>query len=426
MALAWRRFARALARGFRAATARTLPPNAWRDFALETGFRYSGSPGGAERLEGEVGKYAVAVAKTSRSLADSEIVKTNWELDSRGRIPRELGFGREPPLVTALGFRDIRTGDAAFDAAARVSGPSLAATAFLRAAERRTIAAALARGYAIEGGRLRRTTDGKPESKDVLRAAIDEMAALADSLSMSAEEIPGRLLENVRSDPVTAVRGRSLGALLAFHGSRPETEAAARAAISDASAGMRVAAAEALGGEAGFETLVAVALGEAQPEDQRARAIVALGRLFPAAARPRIEALAASAGIAPGVAEAIAIALREIGEPAGERAALALLAFPDERVALAAARALGAIGGRDAVLPLLELAKRRLPLGALRTVALEATRSIQARLGPAERGSLAVAEAAAAAGALSESDDAGRLSAPGDTAPPPHEPRGGG
>lgn len=419
--------------------------SAWQEFARRRGYEFEA--GGAFRTQavrGRAGDVSVTLDTFSRGSGKSRTTYTRLVVDPRGLVPGSIEIKKEgfaASIAKAFGGEDVETGDAAFDAAARVRGDSETILAALDDKTRRRIERALGAGVTISKGVLSWEAAGWFHDLDTLLYLESEMTALAQALSIPVGGIPGRLRENVERDSSPPMRRRCLETLLANYPDHEATAAAARAALGDRAAEVRAIAAESLRGE-GDATLVAVALDDTAPGPVRARAIDAIGARFaPGTARPvvsraldappgparaaairwagrlrcdgaaeRLAAMvAARDGLDAATGEAIGSALGVLGDPRGERAAIALLSHEDASVRLAAVKALAKIGGRDAVEPLLPFSKSLLDFGDLKPAAAGAIRAIQSRLGGAERGALSMAEILKTDGALStpESESGG-------------------
>jgi len=374
-------------------------------------------------------------------VSNGKTIGTRLTVDPRGRLPRGLALESEGFVASirkALGGQDVEVGDGTFDASTLVRGDEAATLAVLGAENRGRVRGALACGVRIGKGVLVREWPGYFADADAIVAAIDQMTSLGAALSIDPDDVPARLADRVRDRDAEpdGFRRRALETLAAAHLGRAETAAAARAALSDPSPEIRATAATALGGDEGRAALEAIALDAAAPEAVRARAIDGLALRFDAApardlvtrvlasslapgaarlaairaagtlgateAAPRLAAIAGEAALDAATAEALADALGSLGDSRGEAATIALLASPESRVRVAAARALERIGGRNAVEPLLPLTRGLVGFGEEKSAAQSAIRAIQSRLGPLDRGGLALSDALASSGALSE------------------------
>jgi hypothetical protein len=179
---------------------------------------------------------------------------------------------------------------------------------------------------------------------------------------------------------------------------------------------------------------------EQVPEDVRVASLERLASLFPyPEARPTViwslgapsEALTRTAVVAIGqardleqldrlcalaspkaktaLAEAIARALGQLGDPRAESGLIRLLEHGETEVRIAAAKALGLSGTVRAVEPLLPLTRGVLG-SEVRKAAEDSIRRIQGRLGDVEGGRLSVAKVEDVAGAVSLPSEGGELS----------------
>lgn len=161
---------------------------------------------------------------------------------------------------------------------------------------------------------------------------------------------------------------------------------------------------EGLGGSDAHATLrSALGSGYSVVREEAARV---LGRHKDAASREAIAHLLDDPTSA-GVRRAAADALGKIGGMESAGVLRAALGDVDMGVRSAAATALAACGTVDDVAYLLDRAEHD-PERGVRRAAREAVAAIQSRLGPAERGQLSVADPTAVAGALSVEPGAGR------------------
>jgi len=407
----------------------------WTGYAQRLGLK--SDPGGFGRgpsVTGSLEGFPIRLEKVTRGTGKSEAQFTRLTVFGRGKIPPDLSLGAEGFVSAALrrvGRGDVATGDERFDAATRVQGDPAAARAALDATTRDGVRLAVRRGVRLEDACLIWETPGI-EYDRTLERTTRELVGLARGLSLEGTTIPARLARNVRTDPSPGVRRRSFETLIERFPEAADTAEAARAALHESSPETRVLAAEALPGDEGFETLESVTLSTEAEDDVRIRALRSLVRradapraaalvrsALGASSAPLCRAAVAAAGerrlaeALPHLAAmvdaadaetrtALATALGEIGDAGGEGAALALLGSAEPLVRVAAARALGRIGGKDAVEPLLALTGGLLPFGDLRAAAADAVRAIQARLGPADRGGLALSDVLRADGALSD------------------------
>jgi HEAT repeat protein len=270
---------------------------------------------------------------------------------------------------------------------------------------------------------------------DLLPLLVDAGRRLARPL-----DVPRRLAENARGDPVAGVRLQNLLALAREFPGEPETVERLRAASRDPSLEIRLRAAEHRGAEGrGVLLELAESLGD---DSVSARAVSNLGQDLPfervkalldkalaqhrlLAARACLEALGKSReDVAVGwlakvlkqgpgeLAPTAAEALGATGNPSAERPLIQALQRADDDLRIAAASALGHVGSATAVLPLQEAAERSRRSSGLRRAARQAIAEIQSRLPGASPGQLSLTQdeagqlslAADASGQLSLSD----------------------
>ena len=379
---------------------------------------------------------------------------------------------RPEGVVTAIrgvrGVREVEIGHDTFDAAAWVEGSPTLARAVLDAGSRQALRALFdgrlerpGRSPFFASGRLEdgvlrlevpdtapRTRDpgggGEPGQEPAAHAYLGGLEhlgevltwtiALAQRLATPAD-VPRRLADNLKSEPVAGVRLQLLATLAREFPDDPATREALVAAREDPDAEVRLRTGIALGPE-GRDVLLAIAGGEGAPDETTERAVVALGFFLTAdaaqgilrnALRTRREATARAclgalgrrrgAGVVPTLAKVLAVekpelaavaadALGVTGDASAERALLAALGSPHATVRVAAARALGRVGTTAAVLPLKGLEARD---GAARAAARQAIALIQSRVAGAAPGQLSLAGGESGQLSLAE-EEQGRLS----------------
>jgi len=249
-----------------------------------------------------------------------------------------------------------------------------------------------------------------------LPEVLPAVLALARRLE-TPEDVPCRLAENLKGEPVAGVRLQVLVTLTREFPDHPATREALLAAREDPDAEVRLRAGIALGPE-GRETLLRVAGGEGAEDETTERAVAALGdhlksaqaqEILRHALRTRRETTARACLLAlgrrggtgavaalvkvlavekPGLAAAAAEALGDTADASSEWSLLTALASPHAEVRVSAARALGRVGTVAAVLPLKEAESLD---GALRAAARQAIAKIQMRLQGAAPGQLSLA-----------------------------------
>jgi len=278
------------------------------------------------------------------------------------------------------------------------------------------------------------------------REELVRLASLLVSLGkhLARGPIPALLLENAQSDPIVAVRVRSLEILANNYAFFAEGKAAAAMALEDRSPRVRMFGALLDKGEAGIAVLQALVQDSGVPGDVRASslehlassfsyqraktavagalesaddslrraAVVVVGKAKDADQLLRVVALAYEKDASLG--EAVATTLGQLGDAFAESALIKLLGREEPVVRLAAAKALGLVGTVHAVEPLLPLTRGLLGDDKVREAAQDAVRRIQLRLGDAEAGRVSIAKVEDVAGAVSLAADGGELSLPPD------------
>jgi hypothetical protein len=326
--------------------------------------------------------------------------------------------------------REIETGDPKFDDTFVIKGPQPFVCALLDAQVRSLLMQAKDMGlFEISGGELR-FSGQETELSGVLDLFRNLGQRFADE-----QELPRRLLENVRRDPQPGVRLQNLLVLIREYPGDPNTAKALHIGAKDSNVEVRLRAALGLGAE-GRDILQKLAAG-LEHDAVSAGAVTALGPELPLerlrsilgrarkermakTARACLEALASLGGAAvgtlaqviwdgsPELAATAARGLGKIGDSAAEPSLLAALTRDNPELQEAAAAALGRVGTAAAVLPLQEAAER---YGALRWAAGQAVAEIQARLEGASPGQLSLAAIGASeAGQLSLAAEDGQLS----------------
>jgi hypothetical protein len=112
-------------------------------------------------------------------------------------------------------------------------------------------------------------------SMDHLGEVLTLTIALAQRLA-TPRDVPRRLADNLKSDPVAGVRLQLVNTLAREFPDDPTTRAALRAACEDPDAEVRLRAGAALGPE-GCSVLLAIASGEGATDDTTERAVAGLG-----------------------------------------------------------------------------------------------------------------------------------------------------
>ena len=465
----------AVLRGVRAAVARIgshLGPSEaqlrrWREAARAAGV--SGVSESAGGIAGWAGPLRVRLSLYGDSESSGTRITVSGPALPAGLTVRPEGLASA--VRGARGLREVEIGHDTFDAAAWVEGDATVARAVLDAGTRRALRALFggrierpgrtpfwASGFFQDGvlrvdvpqappSRGPRLSDNHEPGEDPgayvylggqehLPEVLAEVIALARRLAMP-EDVARRLADNLKAEPVAAVRLQCLATLAREFADHPATGEALLAASEDPDAEVRLRAAVALGPK-GREVLLAIARGQGAEDATTERAVLALGfyltteeagGILRSALRTRREATARAclralgqrrgAGVVATLAKVVAVEKPELAAVAAEAlgatgdasAEAPLVAALDSRhapVRTAAARALGPVGTTGAVQPLKELEARD---GAARAAARQAIAEIQARARGAGPGQLSLA--AGESGQLSiAADEAGRLSLP--------------
>ena len=386
--------------------------------------------------------------------ADSESSGTRITV-SGPAMPAGLTI-RPEGLVSAIrgtrGVREVEVGHDTFDAAAWVEGDATTARAVLDASTRDALRALFhgrleqpgrtpfwASGC-LEGGVLRvdvprsapsrgpRLADDYDPGEDSgayvyiggqehLAEVLAEVLSLARRLATPAD-VARRLADNLKTEPVAAVRLQCLATLAREFADHPATGEALLAASEDPDAEVRLRAAIALGPK-GREVLLAIAGGEGAQDATTERAVLALGYYLTTAEaqgilrnalRTRREATARAClgalgqrrgpGVVAALAKVLSVekpelaavaadALGATADAAAEAPLISALDGPHAAIRQAAARALGRVGTTAAVLPL----KARAACDrAVRAAARQAIAQIQARAQGAAPGQLSLAD----------------------------------
>jgi hypothetical protein len=417
----------------------------WREAARAVGLSDVEESRGT--LAGRAGSLRVRLSR----YGSADVHGTRITISGPG-LPADLTVrpeGAGTLLRSARGVREIEIGHDTFDSAAWVQGSPAVARAVLDSDSRRAL-------RALFEGRLERPrlspfwATGRVD-EGVLRVDVPEVVppsggersepgmawavgsdyvgglarlhevlpavlALARRLQ-TPEDVPRRLAENLKSEPVAGVRLQVLTTLAREFPDHPATRDALLAARDDPDAEVRLRAGIALGPE-GRDVLLAIARGEGAPDETTERAVVALGwhlttaeaqGILRNALRARREGTARAclgtlgqrrgAEVVPTLAKVLAVekpelaaaaadALGVTGDASAERALLAALGSPHARLRVAAARALGRVGTTAAVEPLREAESGE---SEMRRAARQAIAEIQSRARGAAPGQLSLA-----------------------------------
>jgi len=364
---------------------------------------------------------------------------------------RKEGMGST--IEKAFGEREIELGDPEFDRRAYIHGSPRVVHAILDA-ETRDLVGALIDGRIPTAGGREALKARISVSDGALRAEIRERAfspggeRLPDALLTLLEaarrltlpdDLPTRLAENVRAEPLPQVRLSNLLTLNREYPGYEATREALRAACDDPDGEVRLRAALVFG-EEGRSVLRQIATNADSEDGQAARAVSALGEHLTceeamgivqtaletrrhATARAAVEALGRIGGadaVEPLAAAleaeddklvvAAAAALGATGDAAAEAPLIAALDRDGPTVWPAIAEALGLVGGAAGVAPLRAMAARfPFDLG-LRRASRQAIAEIQSRLTGATPGQLALADGDAGQLSLAEEGLEGRVS----------------
>lgn len=326
---------------------------------------------------------------------------------------------------------EIEIGDKVFDGEFVIEGPMQLVSALLDQKTRQLLSAIDAR-LSLVLGELRANVPDAEISR-VLPRLLEIRGRLSGPI-----DVPRRLAENARHDPVPGVRLHNLLVLVRELPDDPATAEAFREARSDPSPEVRLRVATALGAEG--RSLLRELAEELQDDAVSAEAVATLGRGLPfesasgilhralsrrqlrtaraclrsigrGRAAEAVDLLTKVMGREQGDLAAVAAqALGSTGSPAAEAPLLQALRRDHAELRVAAAKELGHIGTAAAVLPLKEAAEFHRLDADLRRAARQAVAEIQSRVQGAEPGQLSLA--GTEAGQLSLAGDEGRLSFP--------------
>jgi HEAT repeat protein len=408
-------------------------------------------------LTGRSGLLRVALERYQRGRHEKG---TRIVIDGLGHPSYEFALRREgvgSTIEKAFGEREIELGDREFDRRVYIHGSPRVIHAILDS-ETRGLVGELIDGHIPTGDSPEPLKARVAVSDGALRAEIPERAfspggrrlpgALLTLLTAARrlvlpDDLPSRLAENVRTDPLPAVRLANLLTLTREYPSYAVTREALRAALADADDEVRLRAAMVLG-EDGYEVLRQIASSVDVADRRSARAVSALGSHLPREAAEGILHRALEAGRRATAAAAVqvlgrlggdavvgalaaaladdddelvvttAAALGATGSPAAEAPLMAALDRDGPTVWPAIAEALGRVGTAAAVAPLRTMASRfPFDLG-LRRASRQAIAEIQSRLTGATPGQLALADGDAGQLSLAEENVQGRVSMAGE------------
>jgi HEAT repeat protein len=429
--------------------------DAWRHAAAALGVEdvsVTHAFGWARRLTGRVGRLSVTIENYNRSKEDhgTRVSVSGLGLGAGDITVRREGFGT---MVEKLfGEAELSCGDAAFDERAYIRGRPTVVHGLLTADARRSLAALLEPRIAVgpDSAGHDRTVRGRLQLRDDklslelrgmvpkhLDVTLRRLLECATQLS-KPDDLPARLADNARNDPIAAVRLANLETLLTRHAGHPQTDAALHAALGDADPALRLRAATVLGGE-GEAVLLELATDGGVPQSLAAQAVDVLGARMPIercldllqaavdAGRLRV-ARKAIATLAQARAEqardrlvtilehaddalaaAAATALGDVGDSRVEGDLIQMLAADAGERRRAAALALGRVGTVTAVSPLREAIESRTLDLSFRQAAKDAIAAIQSRLTGANAGQVSLAASTAGDLSLPAEPAAGHL-----------------
>jgi HEAT repeat protein len=426
---------------------------AWQEAARDLGLDlHKGSFFQGDAIAGRVDGVEVRVDTFRRSQGKSSATYTRIRVRAPG-VPGNLSLGNEgffSSIQKALGGQDIQTDDKGFDELLRIRGDEAQVVALLgdeaRRAVRREVGGS---GVSVRDGEAYWETRGHLRDRVELVSRVRGMIDLEKQLTLGSTSIHERLSRNALADRNPRVRLRNLVLLQRRAPSSREAVETSRALMDFADPSVRLAAAMHLGDEglATIEALVNAPDVDAALMSDALQHLIAnvpvtrVGGILESALDSHHEAVQHVAiqgitklghrgaidrlvrvgdGDSTRLTVTVATALAQLGDPRAEPALVRWLGRNNEAVCIAAARALGTIGTVAAVEPLLPHTKGLLTDADLKRAAREAIEKIQSRLGDVEAGRLSLSEVAQRDGALSLSEEAGKLSmAPDESAGSP-------
>jgi hypothetical protein len=329
---------------------------------------------GRDVLSGRIGRVPVRVEFITRGAGKS---RTRWtRVVASGADPRvsfeHQGLGDD--LVQAMTGQDPQVGDPAFDSAVLVRGEAPLLNALLdvetRRAVQRTTTFSHARVLAGEASFEERGHDLTTERISAMLGIVEDLARRLRP--PTPQEIPARLAEIARKDPIPGVRRICLGLL--ERADPPVAAEVSRALCFHPDPTLRLHAARILGDLEAFRAASPAALRAYAPYDP----------------------------------DGLARALARIGD---EAPLVALLEGTDTKVQFAVLHALARVGTVRAVEPILPLTRGLFGHDDVRSAARNAVASIQARAGGDGAGRVALVEDAGI-GAVSVAGEAGAVSVP--------------
>ena len=378
------------------------PSASWRRCAHDLGLAFDAEQ---ERISGTLHGLAVTASLTEG------IEGRTWTritVEGRGATPSDLMFRRREPATLR---RSVATGDSPFDAEVTVQGEEGTVLACLDAPTRACTRRVVGLGAELRDGRLLLETPGDMRGRGQLRQSLQDMAHVGAAFAGSPERVSERLGHNARTDPVPAVRLRSLAVLQRRDPGDPVARETSRTALSDADPAVRLAAASFLGDE-GMSALASLAEDGGVDAGLRVEAFVRLlGRLPTKDALGRLERMAVLLeGVDRAEAGRLVEAVARPVETTAETVLLEVVGRAAKPLRVAAADLLGRVGRTQAVRPLLACADAESGEPEVRDAARRAVAGIRVRLGAAEAGHVSLAVHADAAGGVSAADQPGGLS----------------
>jgi len=321
---------------------------------------------GIERgITGRAGMLRVTLERYQRGRDERG---TRIVIDGLGHPSYEFALRKEgvgSAIEKAFGEREIELGDRAFDDRAYIHGSPRVVHAVLDGETRRLVGELIAgriptgpageplkARVAVSDGALRAEIRERPFQPGGRRIpeALETLLVAARRLVLP-DDIPGRLAENVRTDPLATVRLSNLLTLTREYPDYEATRTALRAAGEDEDDEVRLRAAIALGDE-GHEILRQIAASTDVEDGRSARAVSALDAHLTGAEAKGILESSLAAG-RPATARAAVQALGRIGGGEAIPALAAALEAEDDRLVVTAAGALGATGDTVAEAPLI-------------------------------------------------------------------------
>ena len=416
---------------------------AWQQAAQELGLQYTdGGMWKTNHIDGFIGKLSVVIDTFTRGSGKNSSTYTRFRVQGAA-IPRNLtlkGEGLGTTFSKLFSGEDVEVDDQPFDRKVLLEGPEAQSVALMSHRARHLTQMLVEHGGRVSEGELYCETRGVSSDAHYMAQIARLLTALGEELGQDGTTILERLGKNATHDPHPGVRARNLSLLIGDHPKSPATQAAARSALEDSSAPVRLQAAIFLG-RAGAASLDALVRGTELGTRGKVKALQALGARYPDAGAirtleaalgdpllpvraaaiselarrrhrelvPYLQTMDVPANDPSGLGLAVATAARQLGARELEPRIITLLTSADNAVKTAAAQALAACGTVAAVEHLHPHTEGFFTHGPLKKAAREAIATIQSRLQGAEGGRLSVFEAAEA-GAVTLSDDAGSLS----------------